>query len=343
MYLKQDHPPSVSASEIAVWKQCRQKWYWQYYLRIQPARTHTKLAQGTMAHAGIAAALRGTPISSAVEASAIEQKRGAILELDGEEFGPEGSQEEIEHVSECVRKWDRESNLRERELVASELEWEAPVLDGRRRLTGVNWTGRMDALINIGGYGTESWGLEAKFVGRFRTEESIELSSQLALYLLHMQQVLGIAHPKLLYVQILNKAPAIPVVNKSGGISRSPISTDWDTYRDTVMAHGYDPEDYADMREKLSGKRFWSEQVVTRSTERLAVERGALYDVTADIMAKRKRIYMCDSPFLCSSCQFRDLCLENVRGRDPMELIETGAYVSRDKPLDDAEVTTDGD
>ena len=55
-------------------------------------------------------------------------------------------------------------------------------------------------------------------------------------------------------------------------------------------------------------------------------------------MASRKRIYMCDSPLLCSSCQFKELCLESVRGRDPQNLVEAGAFVSRDKPLEEAEL-----
>ena len=183
--------------------------------------------------------------------------------------------------------------------------------------------------------------MDNEFIGSFRTEESVELSSQLAMYLLFMREHVAVTQPKLIYLQILNKVPGIPNVNKTGGISRSAINTDWDTYKDTVVANGYNPEDYADVREKLTNKRFWTEQVVTRADARLAEERSALYDVSVEIMAKRKRIYMCDSPFLCKSCQFRDLCLETVRGRDPLELIESGAYVSRDKPTEDAEVEAD--
>jgi hypothetical protein len=340
MYLKQEHPPSVSASEIAVWKQCRQKWYWQYFLRVEPSVTHTKLAQGTMAHAGIAAALGGANVEQAVAKSAFDLDRDIPIEIDGELVGGMGTaNDEIASVSSCVEKWDRESNLRERKLISSEVKWEVPARDGKRQMPGVTWNGRMDALLTIGGYGDEPWGLEAKFVGQFRSEESVELSSQLAMYLLFMRE--QTANPKLIYLQILNKVPAVPNVNKTGGISRSPINTDWDTYRAAIVANGYYPEDYADIRERLSGKRFWTEQVVTRPEARLAEERSALYDVSVEIMAKRKRVYMCDSPFLCKSCQFRDLCLETVRGRDPLELIESGAYVSRDKPNEDAEVATD--
>jgi len=348
MYLRQDHPPSVSASEIAVWKQCRQKWYWQYFLRVEPAVAHTKLAQGTMAHAGIAAALEGKSVDKAVADSAFDLKRGMTFSIDGEGLDMQEANDEIDTVSACVKKWDRESNLRERKLVESEVKWDVPVRDGKRFMKGVTWNGRMDALLNIGGYGLEPWGLEAKYVGQFRSEESVELSSQLAMYLLFMREgsnrnytgILG-RSPKLIYLQILNKQPGIPSVNKTGGISRSQINTDWDTYRETVVANGYNPEDYADVREKLANKRFWTEQVVTRSDARLAEERSALYDVSVEIMAKRKRVYMCDSPFLCKSCQFRDLCLETVRGRDPLNLVESGAYVSREKPVEDAEATAD--
>lgn len=339
MYLKQEHPPSVSASEIAVWKQCRQKWYWQYLLRLEPSVTHTKLAQGTMAHAGIAAALAGTSIGEAVAESAIDLKRFFPISVDGEDFGDYGAGE-IDTVASCVEKWDRESNLRERKLVSSELKWEVPARDGRRSMPGVTWNGRMDGILHIGGYGTELWGLETKYVGQFRSEQSVELSSQLAMYLLFMREQYS-DDPKLIYLQILNKVPAIPSVNKTGGMSRSPINTDWETYRKAIVANGYEPQDYLDIQEKLSTKRFWKEQVVTRPPARLAEERSALYDVSVEIMAKRKRVYMCDSPFLCTSCQFRDLCLETVRGRDPINLVESGAYVPRDRPSEDAEAATD--
>lgn len=289
-----------------------------------------------MAHAGIAAALAGTDIGAAVDATSRELARGVSISVDGENIDV---YDEVDTVTKCVEKWNRESSICDRKLIAFEVKWEVPARDGKRSMQGVTWNGRMDALLNIGGYGSERWGLEAKYVGQFRTEESVELSSQLAMYLLFMreQQAGMFPSPKLIYLQILNKVPAAPNVNKTGGISRSPINTDWDTYRETVVANGYDPENYADMREKLSTKRFWTEQVVTRSENRLAEERSALYDVSVEIMAKRKRIYMCDSPFLCKSCQFRDLCLETVRGRAPEMLVLSGAYVSRDRPSEDAE------
>ena len=293
-----------------------------------------------MAHAGIAAALAGDLVHSAVANSAAEMGRMFSFHIGADDFAEmkQESEDEIMTITNCVEKWNRESNIRERQLVSSEVKWEVPVRDGYRRAEGVTWNGRMDAIIKIGGYGEEKWGLEAKYVGQYRSEESVELSSQLAMYLLFMREAfVNTPNPKLIYLQILNKMPGIPNVNKTGGISRSPINTDWDTYKQAIVANGYNPEDYADVREKLSTKRFWSEQVVTRPAERLAEERAALYDVTVEIMAKRKRVYMCDSPFLCKSCQFRDLCLETVRGHDPQNLIESGAYVSRDKPNDEAE------
>lgn len=338
MYLKHEHPPSVSASEIAVWKQCKQKWYWQYFLRLEPSVTHTKLAQGTMAHAGIAAALAGKNVHAAVQQSACDLQRDLQFTYEGVGLDIESADAEVDTVSACVNKWHDESDpLKQRELIWSEMAWEQPIVDGKRKLIGVTWNGRMDATIN---FMDTSWGFEAKYVGQFRSEESVELSSQLAMYLCYMQTI-GVS--KLLYLQILNKMPAIPNVNKTGGISRSQINTDWDTYRDTVLANGYSPADYEDMCEKLIGKTFWREQVVTRSPERLAEDRAALYDVSIELLAKRKRIYMCDSPFLCKSCQFRDLCLETVRGRDPQNLVESEAFISRDKPQDDAEVTADAE
>src|SRR6266566_9395498 len=102
MYLKNEHPPSVSASEIAVWKQCRQKWYWQYFLRLEPSVTHTKPAQGTMAHAGIAAALEGRSVDKAVADSAFDLKRTMALSIDGEDLGVEEANAEIDTVSACV-------------------------------------------------------------------------------------------------------------------------------------------------------------------------------------------------------------------------------------------------
>ena len=332
MFLKHEHLPTISASEIAVWKQCRQKWYWQYCLRLQPAVTHTKLAQGTMAHAGIEAALKRDNVWIAVRKSSVQQRRSLNLSLGDQVF--EEELEEVNAVAACVSKWAVESlELSGINAHSTEVTWEQPLRDGKRKMTGVTWNGRMDAILSSG------WGLEAKYVGRFRSQESIDLSSQLAMYLLY----LGAAQagtPQLLYLQILNKMPAVPSVNKSGGMSRSQISTDWKTYREAVEDNGYDAADYLDMQEKLAGKVFWREQVITRPAERLAEDRAALYDVSVDLMAKNKRIYMCDSPFLCTSCQFKELCLESVRGRDPQNLVESGAFVSRDKPSEEAEPET---
>jgi len=347
MYIKHEHIPTISASEIAVWKQCKQKWYWQYFMRVEPSVTHTKLAQGTMAHAGIAAALAGDNVRAAVAKSAAELSRTVALSIGEEDLDSASllaeAEAEIDLVAGCVKKWDHESSYRQsgRKLIDSEAAWTMPIRDGSRNsMPDVTWNGRIDAFIAVPFSPNSVWGLEAKFVGQFRTPESVELSSQLAMYLMYMQHR-GIENPKLLYLQILNRLPAIPNVNKTGGISRSAITTDWETYKAAVVANGYDPEDYADMREKLAPRRFWTEQVISRPVERLIEDRASLYDCSIELMAKRKRIYMCDSPFLCKSCQFRDLCLETVRGRDPQNLIDAGAYVPRDKPQDDAEVEAD--
>ena len=217
MFLRHEHAPTISASEIAVWKQCRQKWYWQYYLRLQPAVTHTKLAQGTMAHAGIEAALKRESIMQAVVKSSAEQQRALALSLGDQPISD--SIDEAGLVFDCVSKWANESlELSGVKALVTETKWELPLRDGKRKMTGVTWNGRMDALLDNG------WGLEAKFVGRFRSEESIDLSSQLAMYLLVLGE--GTPQPQLMYVQILNKMPAIPSVNKTGGISRSQINTD---------------------------------------------------------------------------------------------------------------------
>lgn len=311
---------TISFTEIAAWKKCRQLHHWRYNLGLRPNRYAEHVTLGSLCHKAMEFWLKGDT-----------RPLGTIVM---EEVGQGKWDEELEQIDELVETAQKiverylQNGLRlsppkgPNHLIETEFDLLVPRTTRRVQ-------GRFDAVLqnSNGAY----WLCEWKFPKTFRTEEDAQMSSQLAIYQWAAAQ-LGKPCVGIVYNQILQKLPAIPDQNKNGSTSRKEIYTDWDTYAATVRSRGEDPASYAEeMIPKLEGKEFWRSYTIYRSPEECEHFVKQLTSVTRDICNQNRRVevYPCESTINCNGCYYRDLCLEVARGRSPEHLIESAFYRSR--------------
>jgi len=260
MYIRFEHPETVSASEIRTWKTCRQQWYWRYVRQIEAVTIAPRMSYGLLGHRALQALFQGEDMRDAMRRLVADQP-----EIRFEETETEG-QDPVEFVARIVTRWLRHdtSGIAGAAFIAPEETWITPVQNSAGRYLGYLWSGRFDAVIH--NEAEESYILEAKFPGHsLQDPQDIELSSQVALYLL-AARAYGKNPRGLVHLQILRQLPAQPHLNKNGSMSRQEISSDWTTYREALLDAGLDPEANVDVR---TGWDFsWRDALCCRVIER---------------------------------------------------------------------------
>jgi hypothetical protein len=320
-------PSTISFTEISTYKTCRLKHHWRYDRNLEPNRYEPRLTMGTLCHAGIESALRNQgDVAAGVNRAYIDFCSGRDL-FDEEK---EELLKQTELATDVVCRYMNETSLPGRPIVV-EHPFELRIPGTRNKIAG-----RFDAILRSP---DGVWLAEWKFPTRFRTEEDIQLSTQLAIY---QWAAIRCGYPVvgILYNQILPKLPAIPNQNKNGTTSRKEIMTDWETYARTVAERGDIPANYEEeMRPKLANKEFSKTYRIYRSPEQVEHYVRELVDVSRDIANPKRRLYACESSISCGACAYREICLEKARGRDEEQIIAS-AYRNRNSVEDHAEETT---
>lgn len=309
---------TVSFSSIQTWKTCRLRHHWRYDRNLEPNRYEPRMTLGTLCHAGIEGWLTYKYIGSIIATKAQEfaSERGYFEE-------EQGALNELAILAQNVvsRYIDDHTHwLKAHRPVVVEEPFDLKIPGTRNRIQG-----RFDAILKDA---NGLWLAEWKFPARFRSEEDVELSTQLAIY---QWAAIRCGYPVIgiLYNQILPRLPAIPEQNKNGTTSRKEIMTDWETYAATVRERGEDPSLYEEeMKPKLANKEFFRSYRIYRTPEQVEHYVEELVAVSRDINSPKRRVYACENSIHCGGCQYREICLEAARGRDPEEIIAS-AYRTR--------------
>lgn len=124
--------------------------------------------------------------------------------------------------------------------------------------------------------------------------------------------------------------PKVPSMNKkktkgqkAPGMSRGPCSTDWTTYRQALLDNGLNPNDYLDMKEKLSAfqridKYYRTPKEVAGAWETVRLVAQLLVRQEASNEWPRNL-----NPFNCNGCWLKTFCLADLRGHDTDFLSKT--------------------
>lgn len=131
-------PYKVSNSEIQTFKECRRKWYLNYYRRLVPKTTKVfgPLALGTRVHAALEAFYNGNDLMDSYMLF-LEEDRiiGLREDADMDKLNSEAEMGRI--MLEGYQKWIEEEGVdAQYEIISNEETLSMPMLDGRVELRG---------------------------------------------------------------------------------------------------------------------------------------------------------------------------------------------------------------
>lgn len=131
-------PYKVSNSEIQTFKDCKRKWYLQYYRHLMPKtkKVSGPLALGTRVHGALEAFYNGEDLIEAYMRLLEEDRYTAMVEyLDIDALNSEGEMGRI--MLEGYIKWIEENGIdAQYDIISNEETLEMPLLDGRVILRG---------------------------------------------------------------------------------------------------------------------------------------------------------------------------------------------------------------
>ncbi len=182
----------------------------------------------------------------------------------------------------------------------------------------------------------QAWLIDFKVRKQLQDETGVEYDYQLPAYQACVRQMGGPMLHGAAHLQIRAAVPKEPAMLKprkkdgiSPGLSRAQIATDWATYRDTVIRHGFDPTNYLDVEAKL--KPFDVMTTHYRGANEISgiwaelrhVEGQIKYFTQAheqgwDPVANRRMHVM-----QCRGCNFQELCMSELRGHDSEHVKQT--------------------
>lgn len=306
-----------SFSQISSYKSCKLKWYFGYVVGIEPKRLRPTISFGSCGHAILEASFTGKDLKSAAE------KWSNDL-IDSSNWFDEEI-EEIKVIAEEALRTVEHYLLyhpEDRSWVIMDVEKEYNVsIEG---MAGIRIKGYLDVVIREEEQSKNLWVVEHKFPKSLKEEENLDLVQQLKMYDWAARKIykgLGFTFKGCIYNQILGKAPKIPSLNKNGTMSKAAISTTWDVYSDCLIKAGLDPVEYIDMKEKLDQKHFWQRnKVLTSEVERKNFVMD-LKKVIWEMTKKSNHIYGAYS-YICDDCEFKELCIEHLKGGDVEFIIE---------------------
>jgi hypothetical protein len=181
---------------------------------------------------------------------------------------------------------------------------------------GYTIQGQIDAIVKHDG---RYFVVERKWVKYLRSDDMLDLDLQVGVYVLAAKS-LGYDIAGVIYDQVA-KVPTAPKLNKNGTMSRQKVG-DKNSYTRALIEAGLDPADYADVIDGLPDTREFKRDIIVINEDELAQRLLELGCVLPEIEQSSKPI-RCHDNMRCSYCAYRELCIEEYRGRDVESLIES--------------------
>lgn len=321
---------AIRQSSIKLWRRCRQAYYYKEVEGIQKKTTPIALKRGTILHQAIEAYYTGKSWEDAIYKFKTEYDN--LMEEEKEYYG--------DLPGECYRIMSGYIKLYDKlpeKALAVELDFsDNPV----EVFPQIYLKGKIDLILeNKKGV----WVVEHKSHKRLPSESDRFIDLQTAVYVT-VAEKLGYKIDGVLWDYLRTKPPTIPEVLVSGkGISKNKrIDTDYDTYLATILAHGFNPKDYADQLERVKNNPFYLRRYMPKSQR---VIRGLLNElrITALEIEKLKMFpYRNIDKMVCRGCQYRSLCEAELLGLDS-SLIRKAEYKPVEKTQGGGEIVEEGE
>lgn len=346
----------TSNSKQGLWLKCRHAYHLRHRLHLVPRIEAPQLRIGTLCHAGMRAGLLAQyggqtmpdAISSRIFNMWEEWAENPQIKPLLEDPAGTAWEDSVDMRNDCTSivlraferlgifagRWETQT-LEGKPLIEYELE---TTEDSDARWHGakrVKRTGTLDWVARDTETG-HVWLIDHKFrKALIDDDEYDDPNSQAAGYQYLLGQR-GLVLNGTATAQIRAAVPKVPTVNKGKGahqgkMTRSPRSTDWHTYRQACLDAGLDPADYGDVEVRLKPFErltfnYRSPMEVMKMWEESRSIAAAMAETEDD------KPYRSMSPHKCRGCEYREPCLEELRGGDVDVLLKTLFMHVRDQP-----------
>lgn len=296
----------ITYSQIAAYLKCKKAWKYAYLDNLAPRVDRPALQLGTLVHTYLEAALKDESPRAAVQNKT--EKYFKTRQFFDNELS---LYMDLEHKANLIGERAYENLIKDYKVLSSELVEYQFTHNISDRIVLV---GKVDAVVRHKRTNT-NWILDHKVRGTFQSQENEELNLQNAVY----QAVLmkqGIETVGSIGHQIFNDLPKIPKLNKDGTMSRAACKTDWQTYERSLLECNLNPNDYIEMKSKLDENIFFNYLLAYRNQTELENIWEEIVLPTIDSIAHDVDFTRSLSVWNCQTCQFKELCLESLRGID---------------------------
>lgn len=300
-----------SFSQINTWSKCNYQWHLKYVEGLMPPPTPA-MSYGKLGHKMIENILRGEDIHHEIVIGEGEFDTGEIDEV----------QQLIEDVTASVRMFESSLPLSDWETVELdgvpliEFPVEVPLDDGDSYIGYIDWVARHKPSGQV-------WLWDFKFRKSLQVDWVEEMDLQKPVYMKHVTD-LGIDPIGTICGQIKSTAPKKPAMTKKGTLSKAKITTTWEIYRDTVIENGLDIADYEDMKDKLKDVEFIRLSRAFRTHEELQRTWDTVFIRSVKQIKTQSTSFEPPPKSIgfmnCNNCKFRDICIEDLKGRDTEDL-----------------------
>lgn len=319
-----------SFTKLNCFKRCKRQFYYSYMQKLIPKFEKIAPSRGKLIHTCLQSLYRGQdPMRPIVDLNVdmekvFDEERGEWLALQGE------ATRLIRGYMNAYRDIDKDI----KPLLVEE-RFEIPVGDH-------TYSGVIDLVFeDVNGL----WVCDHKVVKTIPSDAMRFSDVQTAIYY-HIIRSLGYDAIGVVFNYVKRKAPMMPATNKDGSVSRAAIDTDIPTYMAAVKAAGKDPQEYADMVDKLSGRTFFKRCRIPRPK--------ALVDtLTADVWVTLNDVQayegLEDDRYFTRTvlanrcewdCDFQTLCVAEMMGQNVDALLDERFTIReeiKEAPNDDAE------
>lgn len=313
---------TISNSKANCYLRCPRRYMYQYVRGLRPKSTALPLKRGDWLHQLIMHHYDGNDWREPHNQLAAEFNR--LLLEEREQYGDLPTEcgrimeSYVRHYAEEDRGW---------RVVDSELD---EVID---LPTGDKFRFIIDLIVKEADGGV--WLVDHKTVGKFMDEDFMVIDAQLARYFWAARK-LGIKSLRgVMFNEIITTSPTVPTLLKSGELTkRKNLACDAETYLARIEELGLDPDDYADILERLRGQsnrwfrrtRLARDDILTKQLMReLLMTCGDIK--RAELKNRFPRAPRKDCRWDCS---FLELCQVELFGGDT-ELIVKHKFKTKDK------------
>lgn len=306
-----------SASKVGRWRRCLKKGYYSDVMNLERVFKSIAPQRGVIIHKSLEHLYQGkdyvTPIKD--------------LKLDLDQVFDEERQEWANLPAELyriMRGYVRHYRDVDAEIktVETEVEFEIDIPGGHTYSGIIDWI-----------YADEQglWVADHKTVGKIPPANELFMDLQTSLYAYAAEKTLGRKVQGVVFNHIRTKAPSIPKVLKSGGLSKAACDTDVRTYFDEVKKQGLNVEDYRDMIPKLEDNVFYKRTklpVGSKTLKILIEEISSTLTFTETLMREHERSGN-ENIFArnimkqrCTwDCEFCKLCFTDLAGMNTEDII----------------------